>query len=624
MDLQDPALTFAIALAAGIVAQSAARHLQIPGIVLLLAVGVLLGPDVANLVRPSLLGDQLHRIVGIAVAVVLFEGGLNLSLERLRREAQTIRRLITVGVLVTAAGGGLAAWVFMGWDWRAALLFGTLVVVTGPTVVTPILRRFRVKRNVSTILEAEGVLIDPIGAIVAVVALEAVIASTTPGESLHLVGLPQRLGLGLLLGAGGGLVIGLLLRFRPLVPEGLENVVTLALVLVLFEISDSILAESGIMAAAVAGLVVGNMETPLERELKEFKEQITVLLIGLLFVLLSADVRVAEVVNLGWPGLATVAALVLLVRPLAVAACTAGSDLDVRERAFLAWLAPRGIVAAAVASLFGRRMAEQGLAGGDELVGLVFLVIAVTVLVQGIMTGHVASRLGLSRRENRGYLLVGANAVGRALARVLSSGGEEVVLVDSNAAECQAAEARGFDVVFGNAADDRTLLQADVEGRRGLVAVTPNGGVNLLLVQDVGARFSVAERYVALPPQAGVRPIQVHDADASVLFGVRVDMEEWIHRLLHGTAVLQPWRYHGDGDGRLDPTGDGRGGPGQDLLLPLAVERDGGIRPVDDRVELLDGDVVHFAWARSEADAARSWLEERDWVPEEAREEAIT
>lgn len=624
MDLQIPALTFAIALAAGIIAQAAARHLQVPGIVLLLAVGVLLGPDVANVVRPSLLGDQLHRIVGIAVAVVLFEGGLNLSLERLRREAQTIRRLITVGVLVTAAGGGLAAWVFMGWDWRTALLFGTLVVVTGPTVVTPILRRFRVKRNVSTILEAEGVLIDPIGAILAVVALEAVIATTTPGASLHLVGFPQRLGLGLLLGAGGGLVIGLLLRFRPLVPEGLENVVTLALVLVLFEISDSILAESGIMAAAVAGLVVGNMETPLERELKEFKEQITVLLIGLLFVLLSADVRVAEVVDLGWRGVATVAALVLLVRPLEVAVCTAGSSLDLRERAFLAWLAPRGIVAAAVASLFGRRMAEQGLAGGDELMGLVFLVIAVTVLVQGVLTGQMASLLGLSRREDRGYLLVGANAVGRALARVLASEGEEVVLVDSNAAECRSAEARGLDVVFGNAADDRTLLQADVEGRRGLVAVTPNGGVNLLLVQDVGARLSMSERYVALPPQAGIRSVQVHDADASLLFGVRVDMEAWTHRLLHGTAVLQPWRYHGDGVGRLNPTGDGRGGPDQNPLLPLTVERDGRIRPVDDRVELTDGDVVHFAWARSDADAARSWLEERDWVAEAAPEEAIT
>lgn len=620
MDLHDPALTVSIALAAGIVAQSLARHLQIPGIVVLLAVGVLLGPDVADVVRPSSLGEGLHMIVGIAVAVVLFEGGLNLNLGRLRREARTIRRLVTVGAVVTALGGGLAAWAFMGWDWRTALLFGTLVIVTGPTVVTPILRRIRVKQNVSTILEAEGVLIDPIGAIIAVVALEAVIATTTPGAELGLLGLPQRLGVGLLMGAVGGLVIGLLLRFPALVPEGLENVVTLALVLALFELSDAILAESGIMAAAVAGLVVGNMENPLERELKEFKEQLTVLLIGLLFVLLAADVRVADVVALGWPGLATVVALVLLVRPLDVVVSTVGSNLDTRERAFLAWMAPRGIVAAAVASLFGQRMADHGMAGGEELVALVFLVIAVTVLVQGVLTGMVASRLGLRRRENRGYLLVGANAVGRALAKVLESGGEEVVLVDSNAAECQAAEAQGLRVVFGNANQERTLLQADVDGRRGLVTVTPNGGVNLFLVREVGERHSVSERYVALPPQAGIGPDQVHAAGAGVLFGVRADMEEWIHRLLHGTAVLQRWRYRGEGRARLDPGREDGGGPGQNVLLPLAVERSGRVGPVDDAVDLRNGDIVHFAWARSQAAVARRWLEEGDWVPEEAPE----
>ncbi|MDX1384959.1 MAG: cation:proton antiporter, partial [Thermoanaerobaculia bacterium] len=317
--MDNPALTFSIALAAGIAAQSVALHLRIPGIVLLLAVGVLLGPDVANLVRPDALGHGLDEIVGLAVAVVLFEGGLNLRWRRLQAEASTIRRLITLGGGITAGGGAIAAVLFMGWDWRPAVLFGAIITVTGPTVITPLLRRVRVKRNLRTILEAEAVLIDPIGAVLAVVILEFVLATTTTSAAASLLGLPIRLGLGAALGAVGGLLLGLVLRSERIVPEGYENIFTLAMVLALFEASNAIVHESGIMAAAAAGLVVGNMRTRVQQELLEFKEQLTVLLVGLLFVLLAADVRVAEVVALGWPGALTVLTLMFIVRPADVA-----------------------------------------------------------------------------------------------------------------------------------------------------------------------------------------------------------------------------------------------------------------------------------------------------------------
>lgn len=402
MDATDPALTVALALAAGIVAQAAARHLRVPGIVLLLAAGVLLGPDVLGLVRPSSLGDNLHMVVGMAVAVVLFEGALNLQLERLREEAAVIRRLITWGVLVTAACAAMLAHWVMGWSWQLAVLFGTLVTVTGPTVITPLLRRIRVTRSVHTIAEAEGVLIDPIGAIVAVVALEVVLETTLGGAALDLLGVPYRLGIGGVVGIAGGFFIAVLLRREDWVPEGLENVFTLALVLALYEVSDAIAHETGLLAVVVAGFVVGNMETRVQKELMEFKEQLTVLLIGLLFVLLSADVRVASVAELGWPGVLTVLGLMLVVRPLDVGVCTLGSELDVREKTFLSWLAPRGIVAAAVSSLFARRLAEAGVEGGEALVALVFLVIAATVLVQGGTVGLVAERLGLRRPGDEG------------------------------------------------------------------------------------------------------------------------------------------------------------------------------------------------------------------------------
>ena len=324
--MNEPALTFGLALAAGVVAQSIALHLRVPGIVVLLLAGVLLGPDVLGVVRPASLGHGLEVLVGVSVAVILFEGGLNMKIGRLRREAATIRRLITVGAAITALGASAAARVFMGWSWDIAVLFGTLVIVTGPTVITPLLRRVRVSRNLKTILEAEGVLIDPIGAIIAVVVFEAVVTtSTASGAAVTLLGLPGRLLVGGVVGLAGGALIGFLLRRESLVPDNLLNIFTLSLLIGTFEISNAMLHESGIMAAPVAGVVVGNVQHRLKRELSEFKEQLTIMLVGLLFVLLAADVRIAEVVGLGWGGILTVLALMLVVRPLGVAACTARS-----------------------------------------------------------------------------------------------------------------------------------------------------------------------------------------------------------------------------------------------------------------------------------------------------------
>lgn len=641
--IDDPALTVTLALAAGILAQSIAQHLRIPGIVVLLAAGVLLGPDVAGIIRPEVLGDGLDMIVGLAVAVVLFEGGLSLDLRELRREARTIRRLISVGAIVTATGGALAAGLFMGWDWRVALLFGTLVIVTGPTVITPLLRRIRVSRHLRTILEAEGVLIDPVGAIIAVVALEVVVATGTTEAAEGLLGLPTRFGAGGGLGLVGGSLIGFLLRYERVVPEGLENVFTLALVLALFEVSEAILPESGILTVAVAGIVVANMETRVQRELKEFKEQLTVLLVGLLFVLLAADVRLSEVVDLGWPAVATVLALMLLVRPLNVAVSTAGSELGLRDKLFLAWLAPRGIVAAAIASLFARSLEAHGMDGGSELLATVFLVIAATVVLQGATAGLVASVLGVRRPENRGFILVGANAVGRALARALGEEGEEVVVIDTNASEAQAAEQEGLRVVYGNANEDRTLLQADIEARRGFVAITPNEGVNLLLAAKARQRYRVPRAYAALlHRRLGVQDDQVREVGASILFGVPLDMEQWAHEFLQGAAIVEPWRYAPENGGRRrsrepDP-GEESGSVGEDRLtgkpieawslpgdppiLPMVLARGRRVFPVDDTSDPRPGDRIHFAWLRARDEEARGWLSQAGWEPAAGGEDA--
>ena len=618
-ELIGPGLTVAVALAAGMVFQVAARHLQVPGIVLLLLAGVILGPEVLGVVRPESLGHALEIVIGMCVAVILFEGGLNLSVDRLRREVVTLRRLVTVGAVITALGGTLAGRYIMGWSWQLAVPFGTLVVVTGPTVVQPILRRVRLRSQLETILEGEAVLIDALGAIAAVVALEVVLATSAAEAATGVAGLPGRLLLGAGLGVGGGLAVGTVVKLQDVVPEGLESVFVLSLVLALFEISETILPESGIMTAAMAGITVGNMSTGIQEELKEFKEQLTIMLLGLLFVLLAATVEIADVLALGWPGVLTVLVLMFVVRPADVAISTAGSDLSMQERAFLAWLAPRGIVAAAVASLFGQWLEEAGFQGGAQLQALVFMVIAVTVLVQGGLAGVAASLLGVRRETDQGWIVVGANALGRALAKVLRVVGEEIVMVDSSAPNCQQAEDEGLPVVFGNATEDRTLKRARIPVRRGLVAVTGNEAVNLLVGASARDDFSVPSVSVALSRRTReVRGDRVDRVGLGVLFGEHTDLEFWNHEFLHGNVDLGCWRYEGDEEGGdADDSEMVKGAvtvPEVDLL-PMVLIRDGEVSPVDHRTAVEAGDHVYFAWPYRGGERAGKWLRDRGWRP---------
>jgi NhaP-type Na+/H+ or K+/H+ antiporter len=616
--LDSPSLTVALALAVGMLAQSLARHLRLPGIVVLLGAGVLLGPDALDLVRPALLGPTLHDLVGFAVAVILFEGGMNLQLRRLRREAHSIRRLVTLGALVTAAGGALSARLILGWAWTPALLFGCLVIVTGPTVITPLLRRIRVTPKVATVLEAEGVLGDAVGAVVAVVALEIAISPSLGSVARGPWGLASRIGLGAAVGLAGGLLIALLLRRRHVVPEGLENVFALAFALLVFQTSGALLAESGIVAVTVAGMVVGNMETVVLSDLKEFKEQLTTLLIGMLFVLLAADTRVAEVRALGWPGVLTVLALMLVVRPLNVLVGTSGSDLAPREKAFMAWLAPRGIVAAAVASLFAHSLDVAGVPGGSKLRALVFLVIAITVAVQGLTGGLVARVLGVARRSNQGFVIVGANDLGRAFGAAFQEAGEEVVFLDSNHDACRAAEKAGFRVLHGSGFNESILMRAGLDGRAGALAATANDEVNLLFARLARTSYRVPRVWAALRKgHVSVTPEMVRQVGASVLFGSPRSLELWTLRLERGLARIETFRR-----GQPPSPGEG-GGNGAELFdpeleqafLPLFVRRDRALVVVDEALRAREGDELGAVVFQEARDAVLGRLQAAGWVP---------
>ncbi|MFQ6608449.1 MAG: cation:proton antiporter [Fidelibacterota bacterium] len=609
--MNNPALTTAIAIAAGMIAQALARHLHIPGIVLLLATGVLLGPDVANVVHPTSLGSGLTILVGFAVAVILFEGGMNLRIARIRREGRTIRQLITVGALVSAIGGMLAAKLFLGWEWKIATLFGTLVIVTGPTVITPLLRRIKLRRSVGTVLEAEGVFLDAIGAIVAVVALEVALSPSGATFAKGIWHIVIRIGAGALFGLIGGFVVAGLLRFRNLVPEGLENVFTLSLVFVLYYGTNVLQPESGIVTVTVAGLVVGNTKTVVQRELHEFKEQLTVMLIGMLFVLLAADVRLTDIHSLGIGGILTVATLILVVRPLNIAVGTYGSDLNFKQKVFLSLVAPRGIVAAAIASLFAIELEVHGVTASGELRAMVFFVIAVTVILAGLTGGTVAGILNLRRPSNMGWIILGINEIGRKLASLLNDYGEEVVCIDEDPAACRQAEEEGYRVIYGNALEERTLLRAEIDTRYGIISLTPNEEVNLLFAQKAKEEGKVPHLLVGLKSGLeGVTPEMVHNIGGSILFARPRDLEVWSVRLKQGQVELQTREWTGSSGDKPDLISSSM----ENLVLPLVYHHNSKVHPVDDNIKLKNGDLLTFLINLRRKVEAEGWLRQQGWM----------
>jgi hypothetical protein len=395
-------------------------------------------------------------------------------------------------------------------------------------------------------------------------------------------------------------------------------VFVLASVLLVFQGCEEIASESGILAVTVAGVVVGNMRTPVDRDLREFKDQLTLLLIGMLFVLLAADVRLVDVRALGWGGLGVVASLVLVVRPLGVWLSTAGSDLGARERAFVAWIAPRGIVAAAVASLTASALEQNGLAGGSELRALVFLTIATTVVLAGFTARPVASWLGQRLPARDGFALLGANGLSLVLAEQLRGGGRPVVMLDSNPHSCRRAEEAGFTVLFGNALEERTLQRARLEIVQAVIGLTPNEELNGLFVGRARELFGVPEGFIALVRQgSGVTEEVVRSTQSRVLFDAPHDLERWDVRARRAEIEIQYRAYQLPAEGApeaspspslgpsLGPTGSGSSDP----FVTLAVWRGGEVQPMSVLLELRAGDVVAIAvytLEREEAELALS------------------
>ena len=392
-------LLWGVTVSSGAAARFLAAKSEFPGVVLLLLSGLLIGRSGLGWVEPLDLGSGLGTVVGLLVSLVLFDGGLNLRLPGDTIKA-TVQRIAALRLLISLGGGLLAAHWLAGLSWSLAAVFSAIVLATGPTVVTPLVRQIRLAPPLGEVLEAEGLVLEPIGAVLALLLLELVLGNLHGWREVML-GLLYRLGGGVLIGASvGWLLSELLRRLKPDQLKGLPLQLSLGLLFLMYGVSEWLLSESALPASVAAGIVVGRRPGPHTAELDGLIQELAQLAITMLFPLLAADVSWAELSPLGWGGILCVLSLMLVVRPIGVGLATIGLPYKLEQRLFLGWLAPRGIVTAAVASLFAIRLEQAGILGAGRLQGLVFLTILMTVGLQGLTAQPLAQALGLVKAED--------------------------------------------------------------------------------------------------------------------------------------------------------------------------------------------------------------------------------
>ncbi len=591
------ALTLQIVLTvlAGVTAQVIGEVARVPSIIFLLLFGIALGPDGVGLLHPQMLGVGLEVIVALSVALILFEGGLSLELEELGQVSNSLRNLVTVGIFVTLIGGGMAAHWLGEFPWPLAFLYASLVVVTGPTVINPLLRQVQVDRKVATLLEGEGVLIDPIGAILAVVVL-GIILNGDADPITVVSGLTLRLGIGTVIGVVGGGLMALLLKQANFLGEDLRNLVVLAGLWALFGLAQGIRSESGLMTTVVAGMMVRWVSVPDERLLRRFNGQLTVLAVSVLFILLAADLSIASVFALGPGAVLTVLVLMVVVRPLNIWLCTRSSDLNWRQKLFLSWVAPRGIVSASVASLFAILLTERGISGGDAIKALVFLTIILTVLVQGLTAGVVAGWLGITRAAAVGAVIVGCNPLSLLIARLMKEYGDPVVMIDTNEGALESAGQEGIELLISSALDRAALEKAGLGTAGTFLAMTKNGEVNAVVAQRALEEFQPA-RVVAVVPQEtslGDLSSEGYGEGSKGAQTPRLSLKQWNTYLRDGEVRLgETWLRAETLDlqqvnlAALVRSGD---------LLPLLVERTDTLRVALGQETWEAGDRILYLW----------------------------
>ncbi|MFO1324391.1 MAG: sodium:proton antiporter [Burkholderiales bacterium] len=481
--------------ALGALCQWIGWRIRIPAIFFLLLSGIAVGPIGGWLDPDRLFGQLLLPLVSLAVAVILFEGALTLRFSEIRGLESVIRRMVTSGVLVSWLVIAAAAHWLAGLSWELSTLLGAILTVTGPTVIAPMMRIVRPTERIASILRWEGIVVDPLGALLAVLVFEYIVSA----EGRLPFGQTLRTFLGTVAAGGGfGIVAGYLVGEalkRDWIPEFLDNLVTLTAVFVVFALSNSIAHESGLLAVTVMGIFLANRAGVPVTDLQEFKESLSLLLISGVFILLAARLDIAKLHDLGGGALLFLLAIQFVARPLKVLVCALGSTLNWRERTLLSWIAPRGIVAAAVSSLFALQLEQRGLPQADLLVPLAFAVIIGTVVLQSMTAAPLARALGVSEPEPNGFLIIGANALARAIGAALTEHGVLVLLADPNWDHVRQARRMGMRAYYGNPLSEHAELALDLAGLGRLLALSGDAHVDALACMRYRREFGARKVY---------------------------------------------------------------------------------------------------------------------------------
>ena len=472
----DTALLLSGVVGLGIAAQWLAWYLKQPSILFLLLIGIIVGPILGIFDPDLVLGELMFPFISLGVAIILFEGSLTLEFDEIKQHGTVVQMLVSVGVVITIAIVALSTYLLFDVDPLIALLFGALVCVTWPTVIMPLLRSVRPNKTISNILKWEGIIIDPIGAIAVVLIYEYII---TGGEASSILLFAKIVVLASAIGMAGAWALAILMR-RNMIPEFLRNVFTLAFVLLLFSISNHLEHESGLLTVTVMGVALANWPKFPRDTILEFNESLTILLISVLFIILAARVELADLMSVGVAGLVLLAIVMFVARPLSVWASAIGSNLKTNEKLMISWIGPRGIVAAAISSLFAIRLQEYDIQGVELLVPLVFMVIIGTVMIQGLGAKMVANFLGVREPETNGILVVGSNPVALMVATSLKDHGFDVVIAHNNYTNIAKARMSGLRTYFGNPVSDHADHHLDLIGIGHLFAMSIDKELNTL------------------------------------------------------------------------------------------------------------------------------------------------
>lgn len=471
----------------GIGAQWLAWRTDLPAILLLLISGLVVGPILGFLSPDQLFGDLLTPFVSISVAIILFEGGLSLRFSELKNTGNIIIKLVTIGVIVTCAITSVTAYYLFDFGWELSILLGAILVVTGPTVINPLLRQVRPSEQVESILKWEGIVIDPIGAMLAVLVFEVILStSLSAATSVAIMSILKTITFGTLVGLAGALLIYFLLK-RHLLPDFLQNPVNLMIVVAIFTLSNMLQHESGLWATTVMGIALANQKAVRIHHIIEFKENLRVLLLSALFILLAARIELSSLLaGLNINIVIFLLILIFVCRPLSVYLSTLFSDINWREKVFLSWMAPRGVVAASVSSIFAISLMNNGFEQADQLVPIVFIVIISTVVIYGIPASWVARKLGVAKPVPNGLLILGAHEWSLAIAEAIKDEGFYVMVADSNWKNIAKAKTRRLQTYQGNVLSERALDQMNLDGIGRMLSLTANDEVNSLAALRFG------------------------------------------------------------------------------------------------------------------------------------------